>query len=596
MAAADISGQNRKKRDVGNDSRGEAVVAAAPSAKKAKRSGPESSRKQKRRTIPKIQLDESRERAEMASAERDCLRFENQLLNESQSAKGEALLGLSHSFTPHVCMFGSTQENAFLHRDSAGSPQQAVPAVLSTFHRWMESGITKSWNGAVFIVSQLHQQAHREVPGRTCSCEEAFLNLQPPLRRSEVGARLEMGSEGMFCIWVPSGVRRQAICRSGQADLFAGPKWFIDLGRLESQLDTTPQTCPNRRCLLGTEPERSHLPRHCVLQRSSCWPCAQNWHCVPLRHHWPYLLSCLCAASWGEEKAWVTGGLQDYLVLVRLWTSLPVRWPVELSGHGVGQAWEPGRFACDLQYFGEKKWQGSMRLVVHLFYMGSQSSHGAGCITGIFRRPPSTNWCRTRYGQWPAQPRWHALSDLEMGSGSQADPCLERWSRWISNQEELLYSHAARRTKDKALCEISRRTLLWLWQDQSCYVFFAGWLEKLLLQTLCGAAATTCRRDGKEVSQKTVAEIRWSSKSLICHHTNLRWQQRRKCPTSSGRSPAMRQIWPVKAKRYRQRKVVRSSDTSSNSTESDSSSSSDSSHARKALRSGFVADPGISPR
>ena len=102
MAAADISGQNRKKRDVGNDSRGEAVVAAAPSAKKAKRSGPESSRKQKRRTIPKIQLDESRERAEMASAERDRLRFENQLLNESQSAKGEALLGLSHSFTPHV--------------------------------------------------------------------------------------------------------------------------------------------------------------------------------------------------------------------------------------------------------------------------------------------------------------------------------------------------------------------------------------------------------------------------------------------------------------------------------------------------------------
>ena len=104
MAAADISGQNRKKRDVGNDSRGEAVVAAAPSAKKAKRSGPESSRKQKRRTIPKIQLDESRERAEMASAERDCLRFENQLLNESQPAKGEALLGLTfiHASCLHV--------------------------------------------------------------------------------------------------------------------------------------------------------------------------------------------------------------------------------------------------------------------------------------------------------------------------------------------------------------------------------------------------------------------------------------------------------------------------------------------------------------
>ena len=102
MAAADISGQNRKKRDVGNDSPGEAVVAAAPSAKKAKRSGPESSRKQKTTTIPKIQLDESRERAEMASAERDCLQFENQLLNESQSAKGEALLGLSHSIHSHL--------------------------------------------------------------------------------------------------------------------------------------------------------------------------------------------------------------------------------------------------------------------------------------------------------------------------------------------------------------------------------------------------------------------------------------------------------------------------------------------------------------
>ena len=78
-----MSDPNRHKRRLVSDSVDEAVVAASPSEKKAKkRSGVDSSRKQQRTTVPKTVLLQSREREAMASAERDSHRFEKFLLSE----------------------------------------------------------------------------------------------------------------------------------------------------------------------------------------------------------------------------------------------------------------------------------------------------------------------------------------------------------------------------------------------------------------------------------------------------------------------------------------------------------------------------------
>ena len=77
-----MSDPNRPKRRLVSASVDEAVVAASPCEKKAKRSGADSSRKQKRTTVPQNVLYESRERAAMAAAERDSHRFEKFLLSE----------------------------------------------------------------------------------------------------------------------------------------------------------------------------------------------------------------------------------------------------------------------------------------------------------------------------------------------------------------------------------------------------------------------------------------------------------------------------------------------------------------------------------
>ena len=77
-----MSDPNRPKRRLVSDSVDKAVVAASPCEKKANRSGADSSRKQKRTTVPQTLIHESRERAAMASAERDSHRFEKFLLSE----------------------------------------------------------------------------------------------------------------------------------------------------------------------------------------------------------------------------------------------------------------------------------------------------------------------------------------------------------------------------------------------------------------------------------------------------------------------------------------------------------------------------------